>query len=1064
MNPKFYSILILFSLCFSITYSQQFNELKRVNHTIGYPNEFYGSSVDIDDTTGIIGAFGNNNGSFEEGSAYIISKNVAALNQWDEQVQLVPSDPAVAKRFGYSVSLHKDIAVVGAPGDDANGLLSGASYVFYRNQGGINNWGQIAKLTASDADTLDQFGYSVSIFDHYIAVGAHCNKDSGECTGAVYVFYKDQGGIDNWGEVKKVIASDADKLYYFGTSVSIDSTTLAVGAVGSHNAIDTIEKGAAYVYYKNQGGINNWGEIKKVISQDLDTNDAFGTDVHLKNDSLLVGSPFKDEVGFPQSGAAYMFNKNQGGADNWGQEQKITPTNPTTANRFGTSVSFDNGFMLIGTEGDSTNGFEAGSSYLFKKQATWQFEKQLFSIGNSADDNFGNSVAISKSFALIGAYNKNIFGNNSGAAYVFVENNAPIISNINDTAICENDSIEIGFTVTDIETSQAGLFNTILSSSNTSLVPNGNVSITTLGSNRTLKIIPSQGQSGQTTITIAYNDTLNGSDTVMFNFTVNQIDSVTVNETICFGDSLFFGASYVKTPGQYTHTYTNLNGCDSVVDLILQVDTVITSITISVNDSSICNGFNSIFTSTAINEGTSPMYSWYVNQTNVGSSSTFSSSTIANGDSIYCILQSSGVCARPDSLKSNIIVMTVYGSTSDTIYDSICEGEVYQSAASNIYDSTGVYIDSVTSTQGCDSIIILHLTVNPIDTTIVNDTICQGDSLVFNNNVLKGEGTFYDTLKNQFDCDSVIQLELVVVPNTLSVRALAIDSNICPNDSLRLYALYDGGGTNTTFIWRRNGGVVSGDSLYVFPSNLASSGDVFTVEIFSSSYCFTNQFAISDTLKLFQRANTFVDIYDTVCSALPYNFGGQSITSSGTYYDTTSASTFCDSITTLYLVMYPVPIAPNITQIGDTLYSDSWYNTYQWLHNGTLISGANDSSYIANLPGIYRVEVIDSNGCSILSYPWTFSPVGLDELGSRDNFIIYPNPANDELNIQIKSEEIKGRFTVNIFDLTGKKHISRNFNSKDNHKLDINILTEGMYILQIKNAQYIFSRRFLKEH
>ena len=69
--------------------------------------------------------------------------------------------------------------MVGAFNDDDNGYSSGSAYIFYRDQGGADNWGQVKKLTASDGAESDSFGISVSISGDIIVVGAYGDGDNG---------------------------------------------------------------------------------------------------------------------------------------------------------------------------------------------------------------------------------------------------------------------------------------------------------------------------------------------------------------------------------------------------------------------------------------------------------------------------------------------------------------------------------------------------------------------------------------------------------------------------------------------------------------------------------------------------------------------------------------------------------------------------------------------------------------------------------------------------------------------------------------------------------------------
>jgi hypothetical protein len=102
---------------------------------------------------------------------------------------------------------------------------------------------QAAKLTASDTEDWDWFGFSVAISGDTVVVGAH--QEGGD-RGAAYVFERNQGGADNWGQVTKLTASDAANEDYFGGSVAISGEAVVVGASGEDGAGGN--RGAAYVF------------------------------------------------------------------------------------------------------------------------------------------------------------------------------------------------------------------------------------------------------------------------------------------------------------------------------------------------------------------------------------------------------------------------------------------------------------------------------------------------------------------------------------------------------------------------------------------------------------------------------------------------------------------------------------------------------------------------------------------------------------------------------------------------------------------------------------------------
>jgi gliding motility-associated-like protein len=90
-------------------------------------------------------------------------------------------------------------------------------------------------------------------------------------------------------------------------------------------------------------------------------------------------------------------------------------------------------------------------------------------------------------------------------------------------------------------------------------------------------------------------------------------------------------------------------------------------------------------------------------------------------------------------------------------------------------NNSGVYRDTLANAAGCDSLLVLNLTVN--DTTRKDSfrTICKNQFVVFNGVSLNNSGVYRDTLVNAAGCDSFIYLHLTVItPYTVSR-----DTNIC---------------------------------------------------------------------------------------------------------------------------------------------------------------------------------------------------------------------------------------------------------------------------------------------
>ncbi|MCE3296581.1 MAG: hypothetical protein K0R65_2295 [Crocinitomicaceae bacterium] len=108
----------------------------------------------------------------------------------------------------------------------------------------------------------------------------------------------------------------------------------------------------------------------------------------------------------------------------------------------------------------------------------------------------------------------------------------------------------------------------------------------------------------------------------------------------------------------------------------------------------------------------------------------------------------------------------------------ICEGDSYNFFGEMLTE-TGVYTEILTNAANCDSIVTLDLSVNSSNKFIVQ-TICNGDSYTFNGQNVSTAGIYLDTVPNMYGCDSVIKLTLNVYPPVTGV----INQTICQGDSI----------------------------------------------------------------------------------------------------------------------------------------------------------------------------------------------------------------------------------------------------------------------------------------
>jgi FG-GAP repeat len=330
-----------------------------------------------------------------------------------QEAKLTASDAAAADLFGSNVAISGDTAVVGARSDDtAAGTDAGSAYVFVRS--GIS-WSEQAKLTAGDAAAGDDFGNSVAIDGNTIVVAADLDDDGGSASGSAYVFVRSG---TSWSQQAKLTAGDAAAGDQFGFSVGISAETVVVGCVSDYTG--GTEAGAAYVFVRSG---TSWSQQAKLTAGDPAAGDLFGFAVGINGETVGIGAPGDDDGG-ATSGSAYVFVRS---GTSWSQQAKLTASDAAAGDVFGISEGISGDTVVVGAFNDDDGGTNSGSVYVFTRSGTsWSQQQKLTASDAAAGDAFGFSVSISGNTVVVGAFNDDDGGTNSGSAYVFAPpNQAP---------------------------------------------------------------------------------------------------------------------------------------------------------------------------------------------------------------------------------------------------------------------------------------------------------------------------------------------------------------------------------------------------------------------------------------------------------------------------------------------------------------------------------------------------------------------------------------------------------------------------------------------------------------
>lgn len=368
------------------------------------PGSRSGWSVAVDGNTAVVGTPFDDVGASDTGSAYVF---VRAAGTWSLQAKLTASDAQAGDRFGWAVTVSGDSAVIGAPFEDESisNQDTGSAYVFVRSD---NNWVQQQKLRASDvggATRFDLFGASVASDNDTTIIGAwkHVAQTVSGTLDAAGAAYVFMRTQGSWSEQQKLMASDAAEFDIFGRSVAVSGDTAIVGAPFLGSDMGNRDAGAAYVFMRN---VATWSETQKLMASDAAAQVHLGGSVAVSGDTAVIGA-YGDNN---RTGAAYVFVHSAG---SWSEQQKLTASDAMANGLFGGSVALDGDTALIGTYGDTTR---AGAAYLFGRSAgSWSEQQELTASDAVANGLFGGSVALDGAVAAIGAIGHE---NNKGAVYI----------------------------------------------------------------------------------------------------------------------------------------------------------------------------------------------------------------------------------------------------------------------------------------------------------------------------------------------------------------------------------------------------------------------------------------------------------------------------------------------------------------------------------------------------------------------------------------------------------------------------------------------------------------------
>ena len=410
----------------------------------------------------IVGAYGNDDGGFDGGKAYVYLGSASGLST---TATWTAAGDAAYDYFGSSVASAGDVngdgyddLIIGAYGNDDGGSDAGKAYI-YQN---LDLWTlEVVKWTAAGDVAYDHFGKSVASAgdvngDGYddAVVGAYQNDAGGNDAGKAYLYLGSASGLStsvSWTAIGEA-AGD-----YSGYSVASAGDVNGDGyddvIVGApNNDSDGNDAGKAYLYLGSASGLStsvSWTAIGEAAGDYFGSSVASAGDVNGDSyNDVIVGAPNNNDGG-NDAGKSYVY---LGSASGLSTTASWTATGAMVVDYFGSSVASagdvngdDYDDVIIGAHYNDDSGGSAGKAYVYlgstsglSKSASWT------ATGEVAYDYFGSSVASAGDVnddgyddVIIGAHYNDDGGNNAGKAYVYLGSASGLSTTVKWTTIGE---------------------------------------------------------------------------------------------------------------------------------------------------------------------------------------------------------------------------------------------------------------------------------------------------------------------------------------------------------------------------------------------------------------------------------------------------------------------------------------------------------------------------------------------------------------------------------------------------------------------------------------------------
>ena len=416
--------------------------------------------------------------------------------------------------------------------------------------------------------------------------------------------------------------------------------------------------------------------------------------------------------------------------------------------------------------------------------------------------------------------------------------------------------------------------------------------------------------------------------------------------------------------------------------------------------------------------------------------------SVVSGQAKYSYYWSNGVIDTNSSsasssiskLRAGTYSVTVVDGNNDTISTKYVLGQpslvtnssthsscgiFYWPVSGKFYNRSGVYVERLSTSTGCDSIVSIVLTVNhrSEDSTTINT--CDEYTWPANNKTYKTSGVYADTIVNTKGCDSLVYLLLSIRKSTVSSES----QTSCDS-----------------YTWAANGNRYSQSGQYNTTKRNGAGCDSLM------------------TLNLTINKSSSTTIPQSACDEYHWPTNGMTYYRSGNYVETLSNVLGCDSVVSLNLTINTLD--SSVTVKDPEITANVMGANYQWLscdHDYAPIAGQKSRKMIAPANGKYAVEV-KANGCVDTSACVTIATVGLSGLRNASTILLYPNPNEGIVNVELGEWR---QVNISVYDVEGKMVYHEEDINERKHQFQLDV-PAGVYVVELESSAGKQSMKLVK--